>query len=56
MTSPRSYSLAAVLLLAACSGGSPVPHHVLDATSEPLRTRFDADSGKVRALFLASPT
>lgn len=32
------------------------PHVVLDGSLEPLRSRFDADSGKVRAIFLASPT
>lgn len=53
----RRPALVSVLLFgAACGGGTPVAHEVLDARSEPLRTDFEADSGKVRALFLASPT
>lgn len=56
MSNRSSIVLAGLLVLAACGRGGPVPHHVLDANSEPLRTAFDADTGKVRALFLASPT
>lgn len=42
--------------LAACGGGEPRQHEVLDAAAQSLRAQFDADSGKVRAMFLASPT
>lgn len=49
-------ALAGLVLFSACGGGAPVPHEVVGVTSEPLRSAFDADSGKVRALFLASPT
>lgn len=44
------------VLFAACGGGEPMPHRVLDPSAEPLAEQFDADSGKVRAIFLASPT
>lgn len=49
-------ALTALLLGAACGGGSAVPHEALDESAEPFRSRFAVDSGKVRALFLASPT
>lgn len=51
--------LRVALPLAAFSacGDAPVSEHtVLEGSLEPLRSRFDADSGKVRAIFLASPT
>lgn len=49
-------SLAAALVLAGCrGGGAPIPHQVL-TSSEPLQRVFNADSGHVRAIFLASPT
>lgn len=50
--------LGGLLLLpaVACGGGRTVPYEVLNAASEPLRSQFEADSGKVRAVFLASPT
>lgn len=44
------------LAVAACGAGPPRPHDVLDPGSRPLRGHFDADEGKVRAIFLASPT
>lgn len=51
--------MSAALAFAAC-GGSPETeardHRVLDDGLEPLRIAFNADSGKVRAIFLASPT
>lgn len=38
-----------------CGGGQVSPHENL-ASLDPLRAAFNADSGKVRAIFLASPT
>lgn len=55
----RNHSLAIALIclgLVACGGGEPRQHEVLEAAAQPLRAQFDADSGKVRAIFLASPT
>jgi hypothetical protein len=46
------------LLAAGCArseSGSARPHESLSSI-EPLRAAFNADSGKVRAIFLASPT
>ncbi len=45
-----------VLVLACTPAGPPAEHQVLQAQWEPLRARFQADSGKVRAILLASPT
>lgn len=42
--------------LGACGGGAVSEHLTLSGSIEPLRAAFDADSGKVRAIFLASPT
>jgi len=52
--------LLAIVSIAAISGGcsrsdSPSAHTNLSSV-EPLRQAFNADSGKVRAIFLASPT
>ena len=59
MTNDARVTLAAGLLalvtLSACREEIPYPHTSL-ATSESLRVAFNADSGKVRAIFLASPT
>ena len=56
----RRFRLAAfwfsVLVLACVPAGPPAQHQVLQARFEPLRSRFQADSGKVRAILLASPT
>jgi hypothetical protein len=49
-------AIAAGTALVACARTPPVPHTVLDESLDALRTAFDADSGKVRAIFLASPT
>lgn len=47
--------VAGVML--ACSNAPPAPHVVLEGGDlTPLRTAFNADAGKVRAIFLASPT
>lgn len=43
-------------LLTACGGGPTSDHVTLDRSIEALRPAFEADSGKVRAIFLASPT
>lgn len=39
-----------------CSHSVTRPFEVLDAASEPLRSRFNAGRGKVRVLMLVSPT
>lgn len=45
-----------VVAFTACgSGGPPSTHKVLQGDDAPLRAAFNADSGKVRAIFLASP-
>jgi len=46
----------AALLFACTPAGLPAEHQVLKASFEPLRAQFQADSGKVRAILLASPT
>lgn len=60
MRSPRSsswFALVLMLSLAACFGKSAAPPHTALASSlGPLKAAFNADSGKVRAIFLASPT
>jgi hypothetical protein len=57
MPIPRATLLSTALLLVSCSSGGPVQHHdALTANAEPLRSAFNADSGRVRAIFLASPT
>jgi hypothetical protein len=55
----RPESLCAVAtvvlgVLVACKG-PPAPHVSLSSVA-PLRSAFNADSGKVRTIFLASPT
>jgi hypothetical protein len=46
-----------LLMLAGCgAGGSAPAHTVLSDDLSPLRAQFNADTGKVRAIFLASPT
>ena len=54
----RAGAAIAALTLAAMSGcnrGHQSPHVVLTSLDQ-LRAAFNADSGKVRAIFLASPT
>jgi len=54
---PYAGLLLTALLLVACRPGGPVQHHdTLAANAEPLRSAFNADSGRVRAIMLASPT
>lgn len=49
--------MTSLLALAACAASAPDPgYQVLTAEAEPLRTAFNAASGKVRAIFLASPS
>jgi hypothetical protein len=51
--------LAALLvagIVAACNRSAPAVSHVSLSSLDPIRTAFNADSGKVRAIFLASPT
>jgi hypothetical protein len=53
------YLLAAggvLAALAACRSGHVAPHVTLTGSFAPLRAAFNADSGEVRAIFLASPT
>ena len=40
----------------ACGPGVPAPDHVVLDSTRSLRGVFNADSGKVRAILLASPT
>ena len=59
MRSRQVASLAVVLaagLFAACKQAAPAAAHVSLSSVEPLRSAFNTDSGKVRAIFLASPT
>jgi len=42
--------------VAGCNRSGPVVAHESLTSLEPLRRAFNADSGKVRAIFLASPT
>ncbi|MGH7533761.1 MAG: hypothetical protein ACREL4_10755 [Gemmatimonadales bacterium] len=49
-------AVALVAALSACSGrGETASHVTLTSTLAPLQAAFNADSGKVRAIFLASP-
>lgn len=53
----RSFLLAGLgVAFAGCSHGPVQPFDVLDASSEPLRSKFNAAEGKVRVLMLVSPT
>ena len=48
---------ASLLMLVGCRPGGPAPAHTaLSEDLSPLRAQFNADAGKVRAVFLASPT
>lgn len=49
--------LASVVMLAGCGPTAAAPGHtVLSDDLSQLRSRFNADAGKVRAIFLAAPT
>jgi hypothetical protein len=49
---------ALFLMLAACGAGGSAPAHTALSGDDlsPFRAQFNADAGKVRAIFLASPT
>lgn len=58
-----SWLPAAFLVLVGCGQDAPAPqsarapqHTVLSGDLSQLRSRFNADAGKVRAIFLAAPT
>lgn len=48
--------VVAVLVLAACSSGPETPLTSLAQGTEPLRSAFNRDAGKVRLLLLLDPT
>lgn len=50
------FLLAGLGMVVACSHGPSRTFDVLDASSEPLRSRFNGAKGKVRVLMLVSPT
>ena len=52
----RAVAVLVPLLLAACASGAPSPHTTITGDARVLRDAFNADTGKVRAIFLASPT
>jgi hypothetical protein len=53
----RATLLITTVLLISCRAEGPVQRHdSITANPEPLRSAFNADSGLVRAIFLASPT
>lgn len=52
----RRSAIITLLALAACSAGAQPPYQTIDGSAEPLRTAFNDARGKVRAIFLASPT
>lgn len=45
-----------LLALGACAGEAPAADYVVLEDVEPLRRAFQADTGAVRAIFLAAPT
>jgi hypothetical protein len=47
---------AATVVITACQRGEGAASHVRLTSLDPLAAAFNADSGKVRAIFLASPT
>lgn len=49
--------LALALLALACGAADGDPgYRTIAADGEPLRSAFDAETGKVRAIFLAAPS
>ncbi len=55
----RHVVLGALLIVgtvAGCKGSGPAISHESLSSIASLRAAFNADSGKVRAIFLASPT
>lgn len=49
-------AVVTVAALVSCARPPAAPYTVLDGSVDALRTAFNADSGTVRAIFLASPT
>ncbi len=50
-------TLASLALVMACSTDSSASDYpVIDGKAEPLRSHFNDNADKVRAIFLASPT
>jgi hypothetical protein len=48
---------ASLLMLMGCGPSAPATGHtVLSGDLSALRSQFNADAGKVRAIFLAAPT
>jgi uncharacterized lipoprotein YmbA len=57
VSTARTTLILAALLLISCSSGAPVQDYAsLTANAGALRSAFNADSGAVRAIYLASPT
>jgi hypothetical protein len=51
----RRFVVASALLVAAACARTQ-PYATLDDAAEPLRTRFNADAGRVRVMMLVAPT
>jgi len=49
-------ALSLMTIATACRRGDATASHVTLTSADALRAAFNADSGKVRAIFLASPT
>lgn len=47
---------ASFAMLLACGQNGPARHTVITEDLSELRSQFNADAGKVRAIFLAAPT
>ena len=58
MRSRRPVGVAALIgaILVASCAKAPQGKHLSLSSVDPLQAAFNADSGKVRAIFLASPT
>jgi hypothetical protein len=56
LTSPTLVLTLSFLPLSACTRATSAPHVNLASSTEALQEAFNRDSGKVRAIFLASPT
>jgi hypothetical protein len=50
------FAVALIAGISACSRSAPASAHVSLSSIDPIRAAFNSDSGKVRAIFLASPT
>ena len=56
LTGPLLLLLILGILVLPATSQSAASIQSVDADSEPLRSQFNAAAGKVRAIFLASPT